>query len=94
MVKVTKNFSIDSDEGNFIVLEKSIATKGKNKNNEIQSTYGYYTTFEGALQGIQKALIKKKINKFDMDLNEAINTIKKINDKLTNITKTSTNLSE
>lgn len=83
MVKVTKTFFIDADEGNFIVLEKGVTKKGE----EIMRTYGYYPTFEGALKGIQKILIRRKVNKVDMDLKEAVEKINQITNKILSITQ-------
>ena len=89
MVKITKHFYIDSDESNFVVLERSIAQKGKNRGSEVETIYGYYGTFEAALKGIQKALTRKCINKYDMDLKEALDKIEAINNKILQITETS-----
>lgn len=88
MIKVTKHFFIDSDESNLVVYEKSIAQKGKNRGNEVTTVYGYFNTFEGALLGIQKALIRKCISKYDMDLKEALDRIEKINERILNISET------
>lgn len=88
MVKVTKHFFIDSDESNLVVYEKSIAQKGINKGSEVTTVYGYYSDFEGALKGIQKALIRKCINKYDMDLKEALERFEKINERILNISET------
>ena len=87
MVKVTKHFFIDSDESNFIVYEKTIAQKGINKGKEITVVYGYFGTFEGALLGIQKALTRKCINKYDMDISEALDRIERINERILNISE-------
>lgn len=87
MVQVTKHFFIDADEGNFVVLEKSTAQKGKNRGEEIIKTQGYYGTFEAALCGIQKQLTRKCISKYDMDLKEALDKIKKINDKILSVSE-------
>lgn len=85
MVKVTKHFFIDTDEHNFIVIENKIASKGINKGKEVNVHHGYYSTFEFALLGIQKELIRKQISKYDMDLSEALEKIEKINDKILSI---------
>lgn len=87
MIKITKHFYIDADENNLVVIKKAVAKKGKNSGKEIDTIYGYYGTIEMALKGIQKDLIRMSIRKYDMDLKQALDKIKEINDKITNISE-------
>lgn len=92
MVQITKHFFIEADENCLVVIKKVTAKKGKRAGQTIDIIHGYYGTFEMALKGIQKELIRMSISKYDMDLKEAINKIKEINNKIMNITEDSTNL--
>ena len=83
MIRVNHNYVVDVDDMNFIAKEdkhKSNTDKnGITKN--VYSLIGYYGTLEGALDGIRRDMIKKKLADDEVSLKEVIDIIKQANEE-------------
>ncbi len=88
MVKVNEDFYIDSDPYSYILKQKAIRTDGKNKGEEYLEILGYYTSFESAIKGLIKYLVKSKIGKSEIiTLKEAVKEIKNTEKEITGLLK-------
>ena len=79
MVRVTKNFFIDGEENCFVVYERKV---NKESGKETKKSVGFYSTIDSALNGIFKILSRRAIHKYDMNLEEAIEKLKMIEEKI------------
>lgn len=82
MIKVNKDYVIDADELCYAVkLDKHKTYTDKTGNvRKVYDIKGYYNTLESALGGIKKYMIIDSIKDKDVDLDEAIAEIRKINE--------------
>lgn len=85
MVKIN-NFCIDADDNCFIVKEVStIQDKGsKNYGQEVYNVYGYYSTLEQAVRGIEKVLQRRAVKGADMGIRELAKVIREIHEDIFN----------
>jgi hypothetical protein len=84
MIKINKNFIIDSDENQFIVKEVG-TIQDKNSKNYGEETYnviGYYGTLEQALHGLEKVLSRRAIKVKTYTLKKAIEEIRAIHEDI------------
>lgn len=82
MIRIGENYVIDSDENCFTVKELGIIQNENSKNcgKEKETVYGYYSTLEGALKGLEKHLQRKTIRIKDYTLKEAIEALKALHE--------------
>ena len=78
MIKINEEYYINAVPTCYILVKKSIIQDKESKNygEENQVNLGYYTTIEGALNGILKAETRKFIGK------EEINSLKELQEKI------------
>ena len=83
MIKVAGGYYIDADSKCYW-FGKLRKDKDKKTGEMKESVYGegYYTTFAGAIQGVAKRLRQEGINKAEGDLTDALEVIKKCDDKI------------
>lgn len=79
MVKVS-NFYIDADDNQFMIKEIGLVQDENSPNfgQEKYITYGYYSTLEQAVKGLEKLLQRRSVRDKNMDLKELKEEIKTI----------------
>lgn len=80
MIKITDKYFLDADSNSCMLKEKTIIKDKESKNfgKEEYVALGYYTTVEGALNGLVKLELRKFISK--PKIQEIDDLVKKIND--------------
>lgn len=90
MIRLTDGYAIDVDKHCYTVgiPKKSVTTNNKTgevKESEIITEAKYYTTLDQALTGWWRTMRKKELAKFEGSLEEAINVVKQLDEKILNI---------
>lgn len=80
MIRVGTRYGIDVLPDQYAVIEFRTAQKGKNIGEEQQKTIGYFYALSGALRAIRDDMVRHSLADGDMNLYEAINTIKQVDD--------------
>lgn len=91
MLRIAKEYYLDSDSYNFTLYERKISQSGKTKGEEYFKALGYY----GSIKNLYEAIIQREVSD-DLGLienmNKIINLMEEIKDGLSNITPKEYNL--
>lgn len=91
MLRIAKEYYLDSDSCNFTLYERKISQGEKNKGEEYFKALGYY----GSIKNLYEAIIQREVSD-DLGLienmNKIINLMEEIKDGLSNITPKEYNL--
>lgn len=91
MLRIAKEYYLDSDSYNFTLYERKISQGEKNKGKEYFKVLGYY----GSIKTLYEAIIQSEVSD-DLGLienmNKIINLMEEIKDGLSNITPKEYNL--
>lgn len=91
MVRIAKEYYLDSDSYNFTLYERKFSQSEKNKGKEYFKALGYY----GSIKNLYEAIIQREVSD-DLGLIEnmdkIINLMEEIKDGLSNITPKEYNL--
>lgn len=84
MIKINKNFIVDSDENQFILKEVGTIQDKNSKNfgEETHTVLGYFGTLEQALYGLEKILSRRAIKLKTYTLKKAIEEIRAIHEDI------------
>lgn len=70
-IQLNEKYFINSDERNYILVKKRIATQGKNKGKEILVNVGYF----GNVEHLLKRLVENEIKESDITELKQINSL-------------------
>lgn len=88
MIQLTDGYAIDVDSHCYTVgiPKKSTTTnsKGEVKETTNMTEAKYFTTLDKALEGWWRVMRKKELAKFDGPINEALEAVKKLDEKVLN----------
>lgn len=83
MVRVNDRYGINVEENNYTVVQFLTAGKNaKNKGKEYFRSLAYCSTFTGAIEEIDKHMVRDKLSDGDMSLDEAVRTIQEAHREL------------
>lgn len=91
MIHIKDNYYIRPSQLDYVAL---LVTDGTNANGEkikSEKLIGYYTTIQNAIIGIKDYYIREELTIVDMELYEAIKTIKEITDEFSELLERLTN---
>ena len=89
MIRLTDGYAIDVDSNCYTVgipKKQTVVNKktGETKETEAMSEAKYFTTLDKALTGWWQIMRKKELSKFEGSINEALEVVKKLDEKVLN----------
>jgi hypothetical protein len=79
MIKLDRNYYIDSDGSQIILYKENITESGKNVGTAYGVAIGYYNTLEQAIKGYSRQVVYQLVIE-NNDLQGLLNAIKGLND--------------
>jgi hypothetical protein len=89
MIRLTDGYAIDVDSHCYTVGIPKKSTTTNSKTGEIKESTcmteaKYFSTLDKALEGWWRVMRKKELSKFDGTINEALEVVKKLDEKVLN----------
>lgn len=89
MIRLTDGYAIDVDSHCYTVGIPKKSTTTNSKTGEVKETTNmteakYFTTLDKALEGWWRIMRKKELSKFEGSINEALELVKKLDEKVLN----------